>query len=62
MQHRPALPVLLYTGNASEIGEKELADCGVRALLRKPIDGAALRPLLGEMLAQAGGAQVPAAV
>jgi signal transduction histidine kinase/CheY-like chemotaxis protein len=50
MRHRPALPVLLYTGNASEIGNEELADCGVRALLRKPIEGATLRPLLSEML------------
>jgi PAS domain S-box-containing protein len=49
-RHRPGLPVLLYTGNASEIGQEELADCGVSALLRKPIDGAALRPLLCELL------------
>jgi PAS domain S-box-containing protein len=49
-QHRPGLPVLLYTGNASEIGQAELADCGVSALLRKPIDGATLRPLLRDLL------------
>jgi PAS domain S-box-containing protein len=60
MQYRPALPVLLYTGNASELGPKELADCGVCALLRKPIDGATLRPLLHELLGQAGAQQVPA--
>jgi PAS domain S-box-containing protein len=54
-QHRPALPVLLYTGNASEIAQEELAACGVSVLLRKPIDGATLRPLLGELLAQQGG-------
>ncbi len=47
---RPGLPALLYTGNASEIAPQELADCGVRALLRKPIDGAALRPLLRDLL------------
>jgi CheY-like chemotaxis protein len=54
---RPGLPVLLYTGNAFDIGEEELADSGVTTLLRKPIDTAALRPLLGELLerrAQAG--------
>jgi CheY-like chemotaxis protein len=51
--HRPELPVLLYTGNASEISRKELAECGVTALLRKPIDGATLRPLLRDLLAHA---------
>ena len=49
-QHRPGLPVLLYTGNAVEIDEEVWAASGVRALLRKPIDGATLRPLLREML------------
>jgi DNA-binding response OmpR family regulator len=45
--------VLLYTGNASEIAQKELTECGVTALLRKPIDGAALRALLRDLLSQA---------
>jgi PAS domain S-box-containing protein len=49
-RHRPGLPVLLYTGNASEVEQDELRDCGVRALLRKPIDGAELRQLLGELI------------
>lgn len=49
-QHRPGLPVLLYTGNAGAISPEELADCGVAGLLRKPIDAAALRPLLRELL------------
>jgi CheY-like chemotaxis protein len=57
IQHRPALPVLLYTGNASQIGQKELDDCGVSVLLRKPIDGATLRPLLGELLAKKRGSR-----
>jgi CheY-like chemotaxis protein len=57
MQHRPALPVLLYTGNASEIGQKELTECGVSALLRKPIDGATLRPLLRELLGRAAAVE-----
>ena len=60
-QHRPALPVLLYTGNASEIGEEELAGNGVSVLLRKPIDGATLRRAVAELLGQAGDAQSPAA-
>jgi len=49
-QHRPALPVLLYTGNAADISQQELADCGVTTLLRKPIDAGVLRNLLGELL------------
>jgi CheY-like chemotaxis protein len=61
-QHRPGLPVLLYTGNASQIAQEELADCGVSVLLRKPIDGAALRPLLRDLLAQSASPRVPAAV
>jgi PAS domain S-box-containing protein len=50
-RHRPGLPVLLYTGNASDIGERELSDCGVAGLLRKPIDSAVLRSLLRDVLA-----------
>jgi signal transduction histidine kinase/CheY-like chemotaxis protein len=61
-RHRPAMPALLYTGNASEIGQEELAECGVSALLRKPIESATLRPLLRDLLAQAGAAPVRAAV
>ncbi|MCM2336783.1 MAG: PAS domain S-box protein, partial [Pseudomonas sp.] len=61
MRHRSALPVLLYTGNASEISQRELVDCGVRALLRKPIDGATLRQLLRDLLGREGGAGTPAA-
>src|SRR6185295_10198384 len=60
MQHRPGLPVLLYTGNASEIAQEELAGCGVSVLLRKPIDGATLRPLLGELLAKKSGPRATA--
>ena len=51
-QQQPGLPVLLYTGNAFDIDDQELADSGVTRLLRKPIDTAALRPLLGELLQQ----------
>ncbi|HZN47907.1 MAG TPA: PAS domain S-box protein [Ramlibacter sp.] len=53
-RQRPGLPVLLYTGNAFDIDEQELADSGVTRLLRKPIDTAALRPLLGELLRPEG--------
>ena len=51
-RQRPGLPVLLYTGNAFDIDDQELADSGVTRLLRKPIDTAALRPLLGQLLRQ----------
>jgi len=50
--HRPKLPVLLYTGNAADIAQEELAASGVTRLLRKPITAAMLRPLLGELLGQ----------
>jgi len=59
--HRPRLPSLLYTGNASDIGPDELAECGVSALLRKPIEGSVLRPLLRELLAGAPSPQGSAA-
>jgi CheY-like chemotaxis protein len=52
-RQRPGLPVLLYTGNAFDIGPQELSDCGVTTLLRKPIDTTALRPLLCELLGRA---------
>lgn len=55
-QHRPGLPVLLYTGNAGDISSEELAACGVTRLLRKPIDAAALRPLLRDLLDAGAGA------
>jgi len=60
-RHRPGLPTLLYTGNASEIAQEQLAECGVSALLRKPIDSAALRPVVRDLLAQADRAQAAAA-
>lgn len=59
-RHRPGLPVLLYTGNASDIGSDELDACGVTALLRKPIDGAGLRALLRELLDARAGDGGPA--
>ena len=60
-EHRPALPVLLYTGNA-EFGQDELAGCGVSALLRKPIDGGALHLLLRDLLLHSPAAAASAAM
>ena len=43
---RPALPVVLYTGQADSITPADLQTHGVRALLHKPFDARALRALL----------------
>ena len=40
---RPGLPVVLYTGDATEFNTADLRRCGVRKLLRKPIDPKAVR-------------------
>ena len=54
-RERPGLPVVLYTGNASDIVTQELAASGVTALLRKPIDATALRRLLARTAGAARG-------
>jgi PAS domain S-box-containing protein len=59
---RPGLPVLVYTGNPMAISAQELADSGVTRLLGKPIDTAALRPLLGRLLAPASAGDASAEV
>ncbi len=60
--HRAGLPVLLYTGNASDIGEQELEGSGVTALLRKPINARALSSLLAELLPKEVTSEVDSAV
>jgi CheY-like chemotaxis protein len=52
---RPRLPVLLYTGNATELRAAELRRCGVSRALRKPLDPDVLRATVRELL----GAQDP---
>jgi PAS domain S-box-containing protein len=52
---RGNLPIILYTGNADAIGEDERARAGVAALVRKPVEPAALFELLRRHLT-AGGA------
>ena len=47
---RPRLPVLLYTGNADAIDDAEAKRRGVCGVLRKPVDGEALRTLVGRCL------------
>jgi PAS domain S-box-containing protein len=43
---RPALPVILYTGYSEDLRSEDLAQAGVRALLRKPVDPGALLQIL----------------
>ncbi|WP_296703084.1 response regulator [Thiocapsa sp. UBA6158] len=46
----PHLPIILYTGNADALDAEEVEAAGVRALIRKPVDVAALGALLRELL------------
>jgi PAS domain S-box-containing protein len=39
---RPQLPVILYTGYGEDLEQDDLTRCGVRTLIRKPLDPAAL--------------------
>lgn len=48
-QLRPALPLILYTGQAGELPETTLAELGIRALLRKPVAVEQLRALLEKL-------------
>jgi CheY-like chemotaxis protein len=55
---RPGLPVLVYTGNAEvgDLGDAEaLARHGIRAVLTKPVDVAALRSLVDRCVGLRGG-------
>jgi len=47
---REGLPVLLYTGDATQFDAGELWRCGVHRLLRKPIDPKALRATIQALL------------
>jgi PAS domain S-box-containing protein len=50
LERRPDLPVILYTGYSEGLSDSIVAQAGLRALLRKPIDEALLRELLQELL------------
>jgi CheY-like chemotaxis protein len=54
---RPELPVILYTGYSENLEQDQLARCGVCALIRKPLDPAALMHALHANL-PAGRARV----
>ncbi|MFO1364197.1 MAG: PAS domain S-box protein [Burkholderiales bacterium] len=47
---RPGLPVILYSGYADAITEAEVQAAGIRALVRKPVEPAALRGLVESLL------------
>jgi len=46
----PDLPVILYTGYREALDDKAAKNIGVRAVVRKPVDAAALHGLLASML------------
>jgi PAS domain S-box-containing protein len=47
---RPGMPVILYSGYAENLREDDLARCGVRALLAKPVEPEPLFAALAEAL------------
>jgi nitrogen-specific signal transduction histidine kinase/ActR/RegA family two-component response regulator len=51
---RPDMPVVIHTGHSDSINEDSARAAGVRALLRKPIDGARLRAVLTTALGASG--------
>jgi CheY-like chemotaxis protein len=46
LEIRPTVPVILYTGYADDLTEAQAHAAGVRALIRKPVEPAALLALL----------------
>jgi len=48
---RPGLPVILYTGYAEDLSQRELRETGIVELVRKPIEPAQFFPLLAGYLA-----------
>jgi CheY-like chemotaxis protein len=47
---RPRVPVVLYTGHSEHLTEARLAAAGIRSLARKPLDIAAFRTLVEDLL------------
>jgi len=50
LERFPGLPVLLYTGYSDDLTEAQVQALGIRALVRKPVDDAALYALLAANL------------
>jgi PAS domain S-box-containing protein len=51
--HRPQLPVVLYTGYSEDLPRDALAQAGIRALVQKPVDIQVLWRVLRETLGEA---------
>jgi PAS domain S-box-containing protein len=47
---RPALPIVLYTGNAGALADEDLRQAGVQSVLRKPLTPTELRAALAPLL------------
>jgi signal transduction histidine kinase/CheY-like chemotaxis protein len=50
LERFPGLPVVLYTGYSDDLTEAQVQALGIRALVRKPVDDAALHALLSNSL------------
>jgi PAS domain S-box-containing protein len=50
---RPGLPVILYTGYSDDLNDADVRRCGVRALVKKPLDPAAFLAVLRSCLPSA---------
>lgn len=50
LQHRPELPVILYTGHREALSASQVHAAGIRALVHKPVDTAQLHTLLETLL------------
>jgi DNA-binding response OmpR family regulator len=57
---RPELPVILYSGHGEGLGRTDLEAAGVRTVLRKPVDPAALEAALRGALRCALATKTPA--
>ncbi len=47
---RPDVPVILYTGYSDSLTEQQIRDCGIRAIVKKPVDVSALFSLVKTLL------------
>jgi CheY-like chemotaxis protein len=50
LARRAGVPVVLYSGYADAITEAQVQEAGIRALVRKPVEPAALRALVETLL------------
>ena len=50
LQVRANLPVILYTGYGEELSDEKLRECGIRGVLKKPVDIVELCSLINDLL------------